>query len=286
MHLLLNKYNKIFYSDNGVFTDYTDEMRKWTSDTMTIPLTLGEDYIYIGCPHSFSSRFFLVSTVNAISSRITVEYYYGNNSWRSVKNITDETSVSGVTFAKTGFISWDLPDDWIRTQINNFPELPYGTNSRDDLGFFWVRLKASATLTATTKLKWLGLIWTTQDYMKIKWPEVDNAAYLPTGKSDWYELIEMSTGDVADDLNINNIIDYELQAKDINELAKLTALKTLVNILIPMRSSETLDKMRQDFKEEYDKLLKKRLKSIDSDQNEKIDDKEARPYDNLRLIRT
>ena len=122
--------------------------------------------------------------------------------------------------------------------------------------------------------------------MKVKWPEVDNVAYLPTGKSDWYELIEMSTCDVADDLNINNIIDYELQAKDINELAKLTALKTLVNILIPMRSSETLDKMRQDFKDEYDKLLKKRLKSIDSDQNEKIDDKEARPYDNLRFIRT
>jgi hypothetical protein len=285
MHLLLNKYNKIFYSDNGVFADYTDEMRRWTSDTMTIPLTLSEDYIYIGCPHSFASRFFLVSTVNAVSARLTVEYYYGSNNWRSVKNLTDETSISGVPFAKTGFISWDLPDDWVRNEVNSYPQLPYGTDSRDDLGFFWVRVKSSATLTATTKLRWLGLIWTNQDYMKVKWPEVDNTAYLPTGKSDWYELIEMSTGDVADDLNINNIVDYELQAKDINEMAKLTALKTLVNILIPMRSSETLDKMRQDFKDEYDKLLKKRFKSIDLDRDEKINSKESDPFDNLRLRR-
>lgn len=285
MHLLLNKYNKIFYCDNGVFTDYTDQMRKWTSDTMTIPLTLNEDYIYIGCPHSFSSRFFLIDTVNAIASKLTIEYYYGNSNWRSVKNITDETSIGGVAFAKTGFISWDLPEDWIRTQVNSYPELPYGTNSRDDLGYFWIRIKASSTLTATAKTKWIGLIWTSQEYMKVKWPEVDNVAYLPSGKSDWYELIEMSTGDVADDLNINNIADYELQAKDINEMAKLTALKTLVNILIPMRSSDTLDKMRQDFKEEYDKLLKKRFRSIDQDQNEKIDSKESQPYDNLRLVR-
>jgi hypothetical protein len=285
MHLLLNKYNKIFYYDNSIFTDYTDQMRKWTSDTMTIPLTLSEDYIYIGCPHSFSSRFFLVDTANTNTSKMTIEYYYGKNLWRSVKNLTDETSVGGKIFSKSGFISWDLPDDWIRTQVNSYPELPYDLTPRDDLGYFWVRIKSDATLSATTKLKWLGLIWTSQEYMAIKWPEVGNSAYLPTGKSDWYELIEMSTGDVADDLNINNIIDYELQAKDINEMAKLTALKTLVNILTPMRSSESLDKMRTDFKEQYDKLLKKRFTSIDSDQNERIDDKESMPYDNLRLVR-
>lgn len=285
MHLLLNKYNKIFYSALAVFTDYTDQMRKWTADTMTTPLYLAQDYIYIGCPHSFSSRFFLVDTVNAVTAKLSVEYYYGNNNWRSVKNLCDETSVGGVPFAKAGFITWDLPDDWVRNQVNSYPELPYGTNPRDDLGYFWIRIKSNATLTVTTKLKWLGMIWTTQDYMKVKWPEVDNVAYLPTGKNDWYELIEMSTGDVADDLNINNVIDYELQAKDINEMAKLTALKTMVNILIPMKSSETLDKMRLDFKDQYDRLLRKRFTNIDSDKDEKIDSQESQSYNNLRIVR-
>lgn len=285
MHLLLNKYNKIFYNALTVFTDYTDQMRRWTSDTMTCPLYLAQDYIYVGCPHSFSSRFFLVDTVNDVTAKLTVEYYYGNSNWRAVKNQVDETSVAGVPFARAGFITWDLPSDWVRTQINGYPELPYSVTPKDDLGYFWVRIKSSSTLKVTTKLKWLGLLWTNQDFMAIKWPDVASTRYLPTGKTDWYELIEMSTGDVADDLNINNIIDYELQVKDIDELGKLTALKTMINILIPMRASTTLNEMRQDFQNEYDKLLKKRLKFIDTDQDEKIDTKESGPYDNLRMQR-
>jgi hypothetical protein len=285
MNLLLNTYNKIFYNSLAIFTDYTDQMRKWDSDTMTVPLYLAQDYIYIGCPHSFQSRFFKVNTVNAVTARLTVEYYYGNSNWRAVKNITDETSVGGVPFAKSGFITWDLPDDWVKTQVNSFPELEWGTNPRDDLGYFWVRIKSNSTLTLTTKLQWLGTIWTTEDYMKVKWPEVTSSQYLPTGKADWYELIEMSTGDVADDLNINNVIDYELQAKDINELAKLTALKTLINILIPLRSSETLDKIRADFEAQYQRLLGKRFKSIDQNKDEKLSQSEKDVYSSLRIIR-
>jgi hypothetical protein len=285
MHLLLNKYNKIFYKGVTDYTDYTDQMRKWSSETMTVPLYLAQDFIYIGCPHSFASRFFVVDTVNAVTGRLTIEYYYGRNSWRAVKNLIDETSVNGVPFARSGFMTWDLPDDWIKTAINSYPETTYNETQADGLGLYWIRIKSSQTLTITTKLKWLGLIWTDQSYMKIKWPDVDNSRYLPTGKTDWFEMIELSTGDVADDLNIQNIIDYELQAKDIEELSKLTALKTMVNILIPMRSSETLSEMRKDFEAQYSALLKKRLKAIDTDGNETIDKKESLPFDNLRLIR-
>ena len=287
MHLLLNRYCKILFSDNGVYTDYSDQLRRWTADTMEKNLVKNEDYILIGCPHSFASRFILMdgTNVNEIVSQMNIEYYYGNNNWRSVKNIADETSIAGATCAKTGFISWDLPDDWVRCQIDNKPELPYGTTSNDGHGFYWVRISASETLTIGMAIKWLGVIWTNQEFLLGRWSEVLDSDYLPNGKTDWYEMIELSTRDVADDLNIQNIIDYEMQAKDISELANLTALKTLVNILLPFRSSEALTEMRKEFKDQYTKALGVRLKCIDSDKDEKISNEEAEPISNARILR-
>ena len=287
MHLLINRYSRILYNDNGVYTDYSEDMRSWITGSMVTPLTLSEDYIYIGSPYPFASRFVLMDStkLNDVSATLTVEYYYGKSLWRSVKNFRNESSYGGVPFSRSGFMMWDMPDDWEKNQVNSLPELPYNENSGDGKGYYWIRIKSSATLKVTTALKWLGLIWTSQDYMKVKWPEVDSTNYLPTGKTDWYELIEMSTGDVADDLNIANVIDYELQATDIDEMAKLTALKTMINILIPMTSSETLRMMKNDFELEYQKLLKKRLKGIDQNQDGKVDSDENRPMSNSRIIR-
>jgi len=287
MHLLLNRYGKVLYSDNGVFTDFSDQLRRWTSDTMEKSPVKDEDYIYVGCPHSFASRFALMdgNNVNEIVSQMNIEYYYGQDNWRSVKNISDETSIGGAMLAKTGFISWDLPSDWIRCQINNVPELPYNTQSGDGNGFYWIRISASETLTVGMAIKWFGLIWTNQEFLLSRWAEVLSDDYLPTGKTDWYEMIELSTRDVADDLNIQNVIDYEMQAKDISELANLTALKTLVNILLPFRSSEALTEMRKDFKTQYTKALAVRLKYIDTNKDEKISESEAAPMSNTRILR-
>ena len=288
MHLLLNRYAKILYSDNGVFTDFSDSLRRWTADLLEKNFTKNEDYLYIGLPHSFASRFILMdgNNVNEVVSQMQIDYYYGDNNWRSVKNISDETSIGGAMLAKTGFISWDLPDDWIRCQINNQPELPYNTTVNDGNGFFWIRISASETLTVGMAIKWLGVIWTNQEFLLSRWSEVLSDDYLPTGKTDWYEMIELSTRDVADDLNIQNVIDYELQAKDISEMANLTALKTLVNILLPFRSSEALTEMRKDFKAQYGKALAVRLKCIDTNKDEKITEKESVPMNNTRILRT
>ena len=285
MHLLVNKYGKVQYDDNGTFTDESEKITSWTSGVMDSGLVTAEDYIYIGCPHSFASRFFLFEAFNSTASKLNIEYYYGDSNWRSVKNIEDQTSVAGVTFSKNGFISWDLPTDWIKTQINDLPELPYDVSAADGQGYYWVRIKSTVTLDIATQIKWLGLIWTSEDFLTDRWAEVITDRYLPTGKTDWYEVIEMSTKDVVDDLGISNIIEYELQAKDIDEMAKLTALKTLVNILIPLSGVENLRIMKEEWRTEYNKLLKKRFKGIDTNKNEKIDKKEEGPLTNGRIKR-
>lgn len=287
-HLLVNRYPRVLYDDNSSFTEYSEELRDWTTGTMGVELVPSEDYIYVGAPHTFAARFLLMDglNVNAVSSALTVEYYYGSDNWRSVKNLRDETRSGSATCAKSGFIMWDLPDDWVKNQVNSTPELGYNETAGDGRGYYWIRISASAQFTAGTALKWLGLIWTHEDYMEIIWPEFNDSKYLPTGQTDWYQLIEMSTGDVADDLNISNLIDYELQAKDVSELAKLTAYKTLINILIPMVSSETLQKQKSEYEKIYTKLLGKRLKGIDVNQDEKLTPNEDAPFSNTLLRRS
>jgi hypothetical protein len=287
MNLLINQYNRILYDDNSTFAEHSEAMRTWRSLTMGAVLTLNEDYIYVGCPHTFASRFICMDgvNINSISAALTVEYYYGKDRWRSVKNFRDETRSGNATLGKSGFIMWDLPTDWVANQVNSVPELPYGTNPADTQGYYWIRIKSSATLSAGTAIKWLGVLWTHQDYLAARWPEVATDTYLPDNESDWYPTIEIATGDVADDLNINNIIDYELQVKDISDMAKLTALKALDIILTPLTASETLSKMKDDFKKHYDKLLGKRLKGIDLDGDETLRHEENKPLVNSRIRR-
>lgn len=95
----------------------------------------------------------------------------------------------------------------------------------------------------------------------------------------------MSTRDVGNDLNIQNLIDYELQVKDINEMANITALKTLINILCPLTASATLKQMRDDFIDQYNQAIRVRFKKIDTDGDEKINERESGPVYNTVFVR-
>jgi hypothetical protein len=165
------------------------------------------------------------------------------------------------------------------------PELDYTETVADGKGLYWARISTSESLKAGTLIQFLGLIWTNQNFLKLYWNEVDNARYLPTGKTDWYEIIELATRHVADDLNIRQLIDYELQVKDINDLGRITALKALTLILLPMRTSETLVRLYEDFEEMYQKASKKRLKGIDTDQSETLSSSEKKPSVSNSVIR-
>ena len=272
-HLLVNSYSKVIYKT----VDNSTSMKTWNSDNMTVT----DDYIYIGMPHTFAARFFFLNSVNAVSSSMTVEYYAGSSTWNSVRNFADETRSGAVTLAKHGFISWDLPTDWIKNQVEGLPEID--ATSKDGRGYYYIRIGFSINISAV--VEWLGLLWTNQDYMAQRWPEVISARFLPVGKDHWYELIEISTGDVGKDLEYSNILEYELQAKDIGEMAELTALKTLINILIPLVANETYRKMKEYFEQLYDIARKARLRSIDTNNDEKINVNEAQGINSFKIRR-
>jgi len=275
MHLLINKFNRILYDDNSSFSEYTFAMREWNTDTMLCPLVPLEDYVYIGAPHTFAARFLKIETANDQDGILSAEYYAGEtDGWKAVKNFRDETRVGAKSLAQDGFIEWDLPDDWVKNQVNSLPELPDGVASGDGNGLYWLRLKSSAELNSATAIDWLGLIWTHERMLLTRWSECTNSKYLPTGQTHWYKEIEMSTKDVADDLKIQELIDYEMQVKDFDEISDLTTLKTLINILYPMRSSPDLNALRKDFEELYTNKIRTKIKGIDHNKDEKLSTQE------------
>ena len=274
-HLLVNNYGLTMYKTENK----SQELSNWNSDNVNV----SDGYLYIGMPHTFAARFFYMSRVNTISSTMEVEYFKGNSTWSSVKNLADETRSGAITLAKNGFASWDLPNDWVKSQINNLPELDEDSSTGDGYGYYFIRI--SFTIDIDVDIDWIGLLWTNEDYMAQRWPEVISSRYFPSGKTDWYELIEVSTGDVAKDLEYGNMIEYELQAKDISQMAELTALKTLINILIPLVANETYRKMKEYFEKLYDIAKKAKIDKIDDNKDEKLDTNENNRFNSFRIVR-
>ncbi len=273
MHLLLNDYNKVIYKT----VDYSKEMKTWNGDNMTVT----DGAIYIGAPHTFASRFMFFNTVNAISSAMSVKYYTGDSTWESVLNLADETRIGAVTGAQHGFISWDLPEDWEKCQIEGLPQISGVTG--DGYGYYYIKIEFSITINAV--VEWLGMLWTNENYMATRWPEVVSGRFLPTGKTNWYELIEMTTSDVGRELEYDNIIAYELQAKDVGQIADLTALKCLINILTPLISNVQYREMREEFQQLYNTAKKARIRKIDANMDEKIEKKEIVTPNSFRMVR-
>jgi hypothetical protein len=125
----------------SAFTDVTTAAADKTEDDLalgTIFATFGTDRLYIGCASEFEGlRVLMTATVNAIASTLTVKYS-GPTGWTAL-TISDGTSASSKTFSKSGRITWTIPSDWQREQLNGMAD-----------AYYWLELSVSAALTAGT----------------------------------------------------------------------------------------------------------------------------------------
>lgn len=99
------------------------------------------DWVVFGMDYPFSGISVVMdgANVNAQAAALTVEYWNGS-AWTAVPGaITDGTNNAGATFGKTGAISFKVPGDWVRNEI-------------DGTAVFYVRLGVSAALTAGTAI--------------------------------------------------------------------------------------------------------------------------------------
>ena len=99
---------RVIYSKNGTLSDLSNTLSEFISSSATLDFETSTDYLYLGSDLPFNNRYLYVSTANDQAAILSIEYWTGT-AWKAVEDVIDETSVSGVSLAQSGTISWQMP---------------------------------------------------------------------------------------------------------------------------------------------------------------------------------
>lgn len=200
-------------------TDISVSIRDSDSSLATLPLTT-TSYLYIGQAFPFNHLFFKFGTVNVIDSILKVEYWDGTY-WRQAIDLFDETSLSGKTFGKDGFITF-IPNkryNWSNddTIDQNGNVKITGIDTITVYEFYWIRLSVSANLTAGTTLNWLGNKFSDDTDLFKEYPVLNSSSFMTSfavGKTTWEDQHIIGANEIIDDLTAKRIIYHPGQILD------------------------------------------------------------------------
>ena len=223
----------------------------------TIAMT-DSDFLYVGFYGKFASRHFEVATANDQTSVLSCEYWDGT-AWQAVDDLIDQTASAGKTLAQSGFVSWTNKSDW---QAKN------QTGTDADLELFWVRFSVSATLAVTTALGSVLNLFSDDTLLSIYYPElVSDAAYLPSGKTDFLDQHIAAKDLVVLRLKQRKIIDQESQIIDINDVAIASVHAAALTILRPIATSPDTQNLFEKAQTSFNDEISKVSFAVDTDKS-------------------
>lgn len=215
----MNRNMRAIFSDNGTLSDYTVQLNNFRSQTVTMPFTASQDYLYIGSRLPFNHLHFDVSTANNVASAVSVDLWWAS-AWHAALDVIDATATSGVSLAQSGVISW-VPDSnkgwdaWGRNDTEN------GLQTLNIFDLYWCRIKWSVTLLNTTALKFIGQKFATDDQLYTYYPNLNQAdlkaAYGNSpSKVDWNEQHYAAAREIASELERTRVLLTRDQILDVN----------------------------------------------------------------------
>ncbi len=124
------------------YTDRTEE----AFDLSQEPLALGladTDFLYLGRRKPFSAIFVEADPdhPNTVAGIFTAEYWDGAE-FVELALLAEDTRAA----ARSGFIKWAVPDDWDEVGV-------------DGLDAFWIRLKPSASMLGSAKVRGINIVY-------------------------------------------------------------------------------------------------------------------------------
>jgi hypothetical protein len=134
----------------NTFTNMTNAYDGNLATNYALTLT-SDDYIYVGVDAAMLAlthniiRVYLGATVNGNAATMSAQYWNGA-AWTALADWVDGTNVGGKTLATSGNMTWTAPGDWTANVVN-------GQNR------YWMRLKASANLTAAINIQEMYILW-------------------------------------------------------------------------------------------------------------------------------
>lgn len=187
------------------------------------------DSFYLGSTGKFSSRYFDLKAPNGSASVLTVQYWNGST-WVDVDDLVDQTSQSGKTMYKSGFISWVNKTDWVKCSL---------TGVDSDVELYWVKLTVSANLDSGTIIQSIANLFSDDDMLRIYYPEIANDPnYLPDGKKNFVDQHWAAKNLVVLRLKQRKLIADESQIIDISDVAQAAVHAVAWIIINPIASSD------------------------------------------------
>ena len=224
----------VLHDNNSAFTDRTVESADFMRDSFTFDYVTSEDALYIGYRKPINVFYVDLSTVNAVSASLTLQYYQAGavNAFTTITTFSDDTD--GLT--RSGFVTWGRnPTDEEATTVNS-------------VELFWYKLTWDATLTATTAIKGINIVFSDDSDLRAWVPSITTSKYLTTGETthifshvaarnhilqelinDGKIKVNFTTGEFSE-VNQFDIL-------DVNQLRNASTLKTLAIIYADLSDS-------------------------------------------------
>lgn len=233
------------------------------------------DYFYIGQKCPFTNIYaWAHSTVNSIDADLTVQYWNGTE-WVSAVDLLDGTKTGVDTLAKSGNIMWalDIDHNWQMIPDPTDANSPTEMQTLKIYNLYWIRIKASAQLSASTALKEITYAFTTTNQLNNHDIEINN--YFPafeTGKTDWIKEIVTASKMVTLDLRAKGLLEHWGQLITYEDIHIATNYKCLE--LIYFSLGKNYDEKRIEVQKMYEKALSPKRLTIDENMSGRIDSTE------------
>jgi hypothetical protein len=254
---------RIIHNDNGTLEDKSVELNNLYTGTATLDLALTDDYLYIGSDLPFNHRWFEVSSVNSVSSIMSVDIWDGN-SWNAAVDVVDQTSATGKTLAQSGYISWttDRSSSW---GLEETTENVTGLTTLKIYNMYWVRLKVSASLTGSTAVSYVGHKFSSDDDLGGRYPDLVSSTIMDafeTGKTTWNEQHVLAAEDVIQDIRRKRIAWSANQVVNWEQF-NIAAIHKVAMIIMNAFGDDYKDN-RADAKKAYDEAMNLKIFEVDA----------------------
>lgn len=267
---MLRNYLRVIYSNNGTLTDISNKLQDGGGGYAE-RLTLNEDYIYIGQQMPFNNIFAWMSVVNSVQAGLTLEYFDGA-SWRAAVDVLDGTE----GFTKTGCIQF-VPDkayEWDYVEDTSEVSDTFALKTLKIYNLYWLRIKASATLSNGTEWKRLTYAFCLSSDLATHMPEIDNymEAWGGEEKEDWIPEIIAASEQLVIDLKGRGMVIHPGQILLFDDVSYAAQMKTLSNIMVEL--GPAFDERRAERLKAYNSALSIKRFTLDKNKNARIEKSE------------
>lgn len=170
-----------------------------------------DQYLYFGSILPFNNIWIELEQVNAITSDVSIEIWWGNR-WEQAVDIIDETN----HLKETGRISWNTNrlKSWDMEQTTKDV---VGLESFEIYWRFWVRMSWSVNLSPLSEIKYIGQKFSDDNILYSYYPDLNSQGVKDSfelNKTTWDEQHYMASDHIISDLKKRNIIKSKSQIMD------------------------------------------------------------------------